>query len=286
MKRIAFVTCGKYPNLTEDDAITLPLLGRLGIHTLAAIWDEPVLRWEKFHAVILRSCWDYHRRPAAFRRWVDLQDAAGVKLWNPARIVRWNMNKVYLRDLAARGVAIPKTIWIEAGESTDLALVLNQSALDSAVVKPAISATAHMTFRTSPAQAAEDQSKLEAILRNSGALVQEFMPEISTRGEWSLLFFEGKYSHAVLKRPQEGDFRVQLDFGGSYSAATPPPAFITQAGAILRMVDQPLLYARVDGVERGGQFVLIELELIEPALFLSADAAAPARFAEAIAKLV
>lgn len=286
MKRIAFVTCVKYPNLTEDDAITLPLLGRLGIHTLAAIWDEPVLRWEKFHAVILRSCWDYHHRPAAFRRWVDLQDAAGVKLWNPARIVRWNMNKVYLRDLAARGVAIPKTIWIEAGESIDLALVLNQSALDSAVVKPAISATAHMTFRTSPAQAAEDQSKLEAILRNSGALVQEFMPEVSTRGEWSLLFFEGKYSHAVLKRPQEGDFRVQHDFGGSYRAATPPPAFITQAEAILRMVDQPLLYARVDGVERGGQFVLIELELIEPALFLGADAAAPARFADAIARLV
>ncbi|MGH7495010.1 MAG: ATP-grasp domain-containing protein [bacterium] len=285
MKRIAFVTYAKYPNLTEDDAITLPLLQELGIQTYAAIWDEPVLHWEKFDAVILRSCWNYHHKPKVFRRWLDLQAAAGVRLWNPAKIVRWNMDKIYLRDLAARGVTIPKTFWIEAGRRIELASVLSHNAFDSTVIKPAISATAHMTFRTSPAQAEEDQTKLEAILQNSGALVQEFMPEISTRGEWSLLFFEGKYSHAVLKLPRAGDFRVQNDFGGSYQAARPPAAFITQAEAILGMVDLPLLYARVDGMERDGRFVLIELELIEPSLFLGADGAAPLRFAEAIAKV-
>jgi glutathione synthase/RimK-type ligase-like ATP-grasp enzyme len=154
------------------------------------------------------------------------------------------------------------------------------------VVKPAISATAFMTFQTSPAQAEADQNKLDAILKNSGALVQEFMPEIIMHGEWSLVFFAGEYSHAVVKQPQAGDFRVQTDFGGSYRAAIAPPEFIAQAQALLRLVDQHLLYARVDGIEREGQFILMELELIEPSLFLRADAAAPARFAQAIEKFL
>ena len=195
------------------------------------------------------------------------------------------MNKIYLRDLAARGVPIPRTAWLEAGTEADLAAVLQQHDFSRAVIKPAISATAYLTFQTTRERAEQDQPHLATILRLSGALVQEFVPEIAD-GEWSLLFFGGQFSHAVLKRPQAGDFRVQTDFGGSYVAATPPPHFIAQAQEILREVDQPLLYARVDGVERGGRLVLIELELIEPALFLGAEAAAPPRFAAAIARLV
>ncbi len=286
MKRIAFVTYQKNPDLTEDDALALPQLHKLGFQAVPAVWDDPALRWEKFDAIILRSCWDYHHNPKVFSRWIDLRAATGSKLWNPARIVRWNMDKIYLHDLAMRGVATPRTVWLEAGENISLSFILKKNHLARAVVKPSISATAFMTFQTSPAHAEADQAKLETILKSSGALVQEFMPEITTHGEWSLLFFSGQYSHAVLKQPQSGDFRVQTDFGGSAHAALPPPQFLAKAQALLRMVDQPLLYARVDGVERDGQFILMELELIEPALFLCAETAAPARFAEAIAEVV
>ena len=282
MQRIAFVTYAQHPKLMDDDAFALPHLQGLGIETVAAVWDDPAIRWQDFDAVILRSCWDYHHKPEAFRRWLDDLTAAGVKLWNPAAIVRWNMDKLYLRDLAERGVPIPRTVWIAAGQPLELTSVFLQQDFAQAVIKPAISATAFNTFQSSRKDALQDQVKLDAILEKSGALVQEFLPEIVSYGEWSLLFFEGQYSHAVLKRPMPGDFRVQNDFGGSYTPAVPPPQLIAQAVAILQTVDQPLLYARVDGVDRADRFVLIELELIEPALFLRAEASAPERFAQAI----
>ncbi len=286
MKKIAFVTYAKQPHLTEDDALAPEYLRKLGIQAVATVWDDATMNWGDFEAVVLRSCWDYHHKPRAFRLWIDRLVSSNIPLWNPARIVRWNMDKIYLRDLAARGVSIPQTVWLEAGAEGALVSILERNHFAHAVIKPAISATAYLTFQTSPAQAHEHQSQLNAILRQSGALVQEFVPEITTHGEWSLMFFGGKFSHAVLKQPQAGDFRVQTDFGGSYRAATPPPQFIAQAEEILQRVDPPLLYARADGVQREEQFLLIELELIEPALFLRADPAAPARFAETIARLV
>jgi hypothetical protein len=196
------------------------------------------------------------------------------------------MNKKYLQELATRGVIIPPTIWLEAGTCADLHAILKENDLKHAVIKPTISATAWQTWRASLATAPNDQPRLDDILRHSGAMIQKFVDEITSIGEWSLLFFAGEYSHAALKRPQAGDFRVQDDFGGTSLSLAPPPELIKQAEAILRLVDQPLLYARVDGVDIGGKFTLIELELIEPHLFLQLDSAAPHRFAEAIAALL
>lgn len=286
MKRIAFVTYAKAPNLTPDDALAITPLKERDINVTPAIWNDPAVNWKQFDAVIIRSCWDYHHQPRQFRQWLDHLKAQQITLWNPAEIVRWNMHKKYLQDLAAKGAAIPPTIWIEAETSADLFSRLNENCFEHAVIKPMISATAHQTYRTALATARADQSRLDEILRHTGVMIQEFVDEILTAGEWSLIFFAGKFSHAVLKRPRDGDFRVQADFGGTYQPHSPPPQFIEQAAAILRLFEQPLLYARVDGVDRGGRLVLIELELIEPQLFLQVEAAAPQRFAEAVATIL
>ena len=282
MKKIAFVTYQKAPNLTPDDALAIAPLRELDIEVTPAIWNDPDVNWKQFDAVIVRSCWDYHRQPRQFRQWLDRLKAQQIALWNPAEIMRWNMHKKYLQELAAKGVMIPPTLWLEAEASADLFSLLHENRFERAVIKPMISATAYQTYCTSPATARDDQSRLDEILRHTGAMIQKFVDEITTAGEWSLIFFAGKFSHAVLKRPQDGDFRVQSEFGGTSHLRTPPAKLITQAEEILRLIEAPLLYARVDGVASNGQFVLMELELIEPCLFLNVDVAALRRFPEAI----
>jgi len=256
------------------------------LQVVPAIWDDPNSNWKSFSLVVLRSCWDYHHKPRAFRDWIKRLEEEKVSVWNPTSIVRWNMEKTYLRELAARGVAIPKTEWLEVGDATPLLEIMQRNGFEHAVIKPTISATAHMTFRTSLATAQHDQAGLDEVLRFSGAMIQEFVAEIVTKGEWSLIFFDKKFSHAVLKQPRADDFRVQHDFGGTARLASPPAALIAQAQRLVGMIASPLLYARVDGVEREGRLLLIELELIEPQLFLSFSSAARLRFAEAISGLV
>ncbi len=286
MKKVAFVTYHKAPNLTADDALALAPLKQFDIAAIPTIWDNPQVDWKKFDAVIMRSCWDYHYKPRDFSRWLGYLKELKIAVWNPLEILRWNMNKTYLRELAAKGVAIPPTVWIEAGSSADLRALLSANGFEQAVIKPTISATAHQTWLTSLATAHHDQSHLDMILRASGAMVQQFVEAVTGSGEWSLLFFGGEYSHAVLKRPRDGDFRVQSDFGGTSLRLDPSPALIKQAEAILRLIDQPLLYARVDGFDLSGKFVLLELELLEPALFLEMEELSPNRLAAALASVV
>lgn len=286
MKNIAFVTYHKAPHLTPDDATALSALRDAGIAVTPVIWNLPSNDWNAYDAIILRSCWDYHQKLDDFRRWLDHIAALQIPLWNPMEIVHWNLHKKYLQDLAARGVSIPQTIWLNAGSSAHLQTLLHDYGFAQAVVKPAVSATAWQTWRTSLANAQHDQTKLDELLRFTDVMIQEFIPEVTISGEWSLLFLGGEFSHAVVKRPKNGDFRVQSDFGGTYHAQTPPPELIKQTESILHRMDRPLLYARVDGVVRNGDFVLMELELIEPQLFLDLHALAPQRFASAIAKIL
>jgi glutathione synthase/RimK-type ligase-like ATP-grasp enzyme len=192
-------------------------------------------------------------------------------LWNPAETVLWNADKIYLRDLATAGVTLPRTRWFEPGQRPAVAPVLEEWNATRAVVKPRVSATAFGTHVVSA-----DDSMGEGdwgALERSGCLLQEFVPEIQSRGEISLVFLGGTYSHAVLKRPSAGDFRVQRDFGGSLEAVTPEPDTIAFAETALAAAARPWLYARVDLVETDTGPVLMELELIEPDLFLDRDSA-------------
>lgn len=282
---IAFVTYAALPQLARDDQLAIPHLAARGFYVEPAVWDAPA-DWQRYRAVVLRSCWDYHLRPAEFAAWVERLARLGVPLWNPPAAVRWNTEKGYLRDLAAHGVAVPPTAWLAPGAAPSLTALLRERGWARAVVKPTISATAHNTWVTTPATAAADQSRLAAQLADSAVMVQEFVPEVVKQGEWSLMFFGGRFSHAVLKQARPGDFRVQDDFGGTAVLAQPAPALIDQAQQVLGCVAGPLLYARVDAVERAGRLLLIELELIEPSLFLAESPEAPARFAQALAELL
>jgi glutathione synthase/RimK-type ligase-like ATP-grasp enzyme len=285
MLRIALATSSKYPDLTHDDRLLLKPLAERGIDPEPAIWDDPERDWASFDAVVIRSCWDYHLKHEAFLRRIGLFEQAKTPLWNSAALVRWNANKSYLRDLDARGVPIVPTFWPEAGEEVRLREKLHELGWAKAVFKPHVSATAHRTHLIATDDADSVQELFDELRRGPGVMVQKFMDSIVSEGEWSLIFFGGQFSHAVLKTAKAGDFRVQSDFGGSEQPADPPAHVLQTATRIVQTVE-PTLYARVDGVVDDGEFRLMELELIEPALFLSSHPEAPARFAEGITSVV
>jgi glutathione synthase/RimK-type ligase-like ATP-grasp enzyme len=279
--RVAFATWRGLPALSKDDCMAVAALARRGVTAEPAVWDDPAVPWADYSAVVVRSTWDYHHRPAEFLGWIRRLESAGVTLWNPAPVLRWNLDKRYLAELEQRGVAVVPTQILPQGSDRTLGSVLDASDWDEVVVKPAISASAHETWRSSRARTAADSSRFAVLLEGADVLVQPYQPAIE-RGEWSFCFFGGHYSHAVLKRPRPGDFRVQAELGGSVLAQNPGTLLRREAEEVTRLIPGRWLYARVDACEVGGSLLLMELELIEPTLFFHADAAAPDRFAEAL----
>ena len=288
MRRIALATSSKFAQLTADDRLLLTPLAQCGILAEPAIWDDANADWSRFAAVVIRSCWDYHLKPDAFLAWIAKLEAGRIPVFNSASLIRWNSNKSYLRDLEEKGIAVVPTFWADdhepnspTGPATSLDDKLQELGWHRAVVKPRISATAHRTLLVNAEEAHKAQLHFDALRRGPGVMVQKFMDGITTEGEWSLLFFAGRFSHAVLKKPRSGDFRVQNDFGGTSQLADPPSHVLASAARALQTVD-PTVYARVDGVVDESKFHIMELELIEPMLFLADHPEAPARFAQAI----
>jgi glutathione synthase/RimK-type ligase-like ATP-grasp enzyme len=276
--RIAFVTHAAQPELVPDDRIAAAELGRRGARVEAIPWSAAGVAWSGFDAVVVRSAWDYHLRPAEFRRWLEARAADGTRLANPAATILWNSHKGYLLELERLGVAIVPTRLVPAGRSDELAAAL--AALPAAIVKPAVSASAHGTHRVDGGRPSGETLTLAAA---HDVLVQPFLPEIAA-GEWSLIFFGGAFSHAVLKSPKAGDFRVQAEHGGAAAALVPDAPLIASAGSALAAVPgAPPLYARIDGVVRAGTFLLMEIELIEPQLYFANHPEAARRFADALA---
>ncbi|MBZ0310090.1 MAG: hypothetical protein K8I82_28780, partial [Anaerolineae bacterium] len=184
MRSIAYATCRDLPDLTPGDRLTFPHLNKHGFQVQAAVWNDPDVRWQDFEAVVIRSTWDYHRRYDDFLRWLDRME--GINLFNPVQVVRWNANKTYLRDLAAGGIAVVPTLW--PTRHTEIPILMRENGWQQAVLKPTISATAYQTHLIT----SEDQ-----LAPFSGEMMlQPFMPEIAENGEWSLIFFHGRFSHA------------------------------------------------------------------------------------------
>ncbi|RMF68243.1 MAG: hypothetical protein D6743_03645 [Calditrichaeota bacterium] len=284
MIKVAFATSKEMAELTRDDQMVFRILDRYGVDVEPAVWDANHINWQDFGCVIIRSCWDYHLRLQEFLDWVTDIEKLGIPFYNPPKIVRWNSNKRYLKDLQSAGVQVVPMEWLGRGAAAQLEQVLQTRGWQRAVIKPPVGASAHQTWATTPGQPRADQERLERMLaEHEEVLVQPFLEDIPTRGEWSLVFFEGQYSHAVVKKPAEGDFRVQAKYGGRVFKKDPPHRLIRQAQTALSKIEEPCLYARVDGIESKGQFLVTEVELIEPELFLRFHPRAPERFADAIA---
>ena len=292
--RVALATSAAWPTLGPDDDAIAPALSRRGVDAEIAVWTDRAVNWNRFDLVLVRSCWDYHDDLPRWLAWIDERAVAGAttRLANAPEVLRWNATKVYLRDLESRGIATIPTRWLNPADLASpevLDAALAASPWRDVVLKPAVSAGALATFhltRASSSQGARPAlpppTALASLRRRAPAMLQPFVREIAAAGEWSLLFFGDEPSHAVLKTPAPGDFRVQERHGGvtrSLRADDDLWAFGRRVLAAAHAAapapdDGPFVYARVDVVITSTGPWLVELEVTEPALFLSPAAGA------------
>jgi len=279
--RIALVTCAALPHLYEDDLLLVPALAALELAGGPCVWNDPAVDWPSFDAIVIRSPWDYFERVTEFRAWLQARVAGRALLCNAADVLAWNFDKRYLEELASAGVSVVPTLCIARGEQPDLASLARARGWNEVVIKPAISGGAYRTHRFRIEEVGAYAAEIAGILGDRGLLMQPFLPEIA-EGELSLLFFDGVFSHAVRKRPRPGDYRVQVQYGGTTEAVDVTATLVERARACVLAAPSLPVYARVDGVIKDGQFLLMELEVFEPLMFLSWHPEAPARFARAV----
>jgi glutathione synthase/RimK-type ligase-like ATP-grasp enzyme len=278
MADFTFVTYAGLPGLDPDDRLAVVELTSRGASVAAQVWNDPAVDWANAGTVVIRSTWDYHLHHQSFLSWVD-RVAAVTHIWNPPVLVRRNSTKTYLQDLERRGVPVVPTIWIDRGRPCDLRRQLRDQRWENAVVKPVVGLS---TAGVRMVKAGDDdaQAHLDALLTTGGAMVQPFMPAVLTYGERALVYIGGAYSHAARKTAFQ-PLAVAGEAGEVAAVASPEERSV--ADRAIATLAEPWVYARVDLVpDDAGRPVVIELELIEPSLFLSLDAGAPKRFADAL----
>ncbi|NND60405.1 MAG: hypothetical protein HKN49_09075 [Gammaproteobacteria bacterium] len=283
-KRCVFLTLAERGDYVIDDELAYRPLRERGWDVEAIPWDRPT-DWSLYDMVIIRSTWDYQLRPQQFLQTIREIEASDTCLHNPSDIVSWNLSKTYLRDLDARGVDVVPTVFADSLADGELPQFFERLAAPDLVVKPQIGATASGAYRVSDPIATERLSEIEEYYRQTPLMIQPFISQIVTEGEYSLFYFNGRFSHAIRKLPQENDYRSQEEHGaGIHPVRQPESALLAAGQRAIEAIGTTLLYARVDLVRGNdtGSFQLMELELIEPALYFRMDEQAAQRFAAAV----
>lgn len=269
------------PNLWTTDQHLQSALINKGIDAQAVIWSDKTVDWTSYDYLIFRNTWDYFEREEEFRSWLSHIRALNVPTLNSLDVVEQNINKFYLKELQDKGVKLIPTVFLSKGQAFDLSKIIPPD-WGKAVIKPAFSAGSYLTEVVTTDIIDEMNIVYKELVKTKDLLLQKFMPEVQTAGETSFVFFNRVLSHIVNKMPKEGDFRVQSQFGGSYSTIEQSESIIRQAQSIVDKISGDLLYARVDGIIIADVFYLMEVELIEPDLYLDkADHAIPT-FVQAI----
>ena len=281
--RVALLSIEDLSDFVADDELVVEPLLRLG-HVAEFVPWRAAVEWQKYDGVVIRTTWDYQNHLAAFLS-VLQEIETETRLANSLEIVKWNADKKnYLQDIERRGGEIVPTIWGYSKIVTrQIEAWFEQLQADEIVIKPTIGANAQYTFRLK--RGAVDVEELSEVFEKRSYMVQPFMRGIVEEGEFSLFYFNGEYSHTILKTPKSGDFRVQEEHGGIIRATKPPADLLATGQKIMQYISPMPLYARVDFVRTDqGEFPVVELELIEPSMYLREAAHAPQMFAEAIDK--
>jgi glutathione synthase/RimK-type ligase-like ATP-grasp enzyme len=291
MKKIAFLASPRYkfilekcPDFIDEFEVLKTEFARFGVKLIIADWQDQSIDWKSFDKVIPKACWDYSNFPKQFLSYLRHCDAAKVEFQNPIETLLWNMRKTYLSDLYSRGFNVGELKIIP--ENSKLCISEIQSELNPdkmLVIKPSVSGGAKNTIRCPAKELGTHEALLKLILSEADLIIQPYFSEIATEGEYSFFFFGNEFSHAILKKPAQGDFRAHQLFGGENLNYEPSLTEIKEAFKFTEGAPTPLAYARVDVFRSKGRFMLIELELIEPYLYFErAPKESLARFCEAV----
>ena len=282
--RIALAGCSLWPGGSGDHAGLAGALAARGARAEWVPWDDPHAAWSEYDLVLLRETWDYPPRLAAFLGWVD-SVAAVAPVVNAPPVVHWNHHKGYLSQLAAAGIPVVPTT-VVTPDAGDPEAALLTSGVPTVVVKPAVGIAGNDAER-GPAGAPAIASHLRALLVDGDVLVQPYLKAVETSGETSVVVLGGRVSHAVTKLPSEGEFRIHEHRGGSFARVEPSARAVEVAlgacEAARALTGDDLLYARADLVAGDdGHPLLMELELIEPSLYLHVVPEAVEDFADLV----
>lgn len=278
-RRLRIATCRPLPEVDPDEDLLLGALRGAGIAAEMVAWQDPSA-WRAPVPTLIRSTWDYIHALEGFDRWID-RAAAVAPLWNPPSVLRWNLRKRYLLALAARGVPVTPTMLLPRGDPRALSAVAAERGWEDVVVKPEVGAASFETHRLR-AGAADADALFARLLGMHDMLVQPYLPSVEDHGERALVWIDGMFTHAVRKTPRFAGGVEQVSEALPISAAE-----LATGTAALAGLEDGLLYARVD-VAPGpdGTPVVMELELVEPSLFLLQSPQALSRLVAAVARRI
>ena len=283
--KVAVATDSSVPELDPDNAELLRALCEREVSAVPVVWEDLEFDWSGVDLCIVRATFDYVHKRRLFLDWAD-RVSQQTRLFNNAETLRWNSHKEYLLELETRGVPVVPSALLRSGQRADLKHLMAEHDWGRVVVKPAVSASARETFLVDSENVKVGQARLERLLAREDLLVQPFMAGIPESGEVSIIYVNGRYSHAVRLVPKEGDFRVQSEFGGSRERVSPRTAELLVADHVLEVSPGDSLYARVDLlIDGSGEIRLGELEMVEPCLHLGLCPDGAVRLAEAILRL-
>ena len=292
MVDITLLTCKAYlhpkpgnayvENIFQEYHLLKEALEGEGLTVARTNWDDPEYDWSQTRAVVFRTVWDYFERFNEFLSWLQEVEKK-TQLINPYSLLSWNVDKHYLKDLAAKGIQIIPTHFVDRGKQESLAQICQQHQWKDIVIKPAVSGAAFLTYKIEANEIPKKEGLFQQLVTERDMLVQEYQETITEMGEASLMVFNGQYTHAILKKAKAGDFRVQDDFGGTVHPYTPTAEEIAFAERVFEVCDPVPVYGRADIVwDQNRNCYLSELEIVEPELWLRNHPASAQSFASGI----
>lgn len=296
MTDITLLTCRAYykpdnitpyiQNILLEQELFKSALEAKGLKVDITYWDNPSYEWQQTKSVVFRTVWDYFERFDEFWEWLE-QVKTKTRLINSYELIKWNIDKHYLRDLKNNDIQVVPTFFADRGNNISLKEIANLNDWKHIVIKPAISASAFNTYKITNDEIEQNEHLFHELLQTHDMLVQPFFSTISELGEASLMVFGGKFTHAILKKAKTGDFRVQDDFGGTVHDYNPTQEEINFAEKVFQSCTSMPIYGRVDIVwDTNKNLYLSELEIIEPELWIRNRPESAKKIADAVIKIL
>jgi glutathione synthase/RimK-type ligase-like ATP-grasp enzyme len=279
---IALLTSDRYlPSDKTDDQLLIAALQERDIQAEWVDWRASHVDWKSYDAVMVQSTWDYYENRPQFLQLLKTIESLGVPFYNPYSIIEWNSRKTYLQDLEKMGLKPLESVFVSSQELDNLETILIEKGWDDCVIKPQVSTSAHHVFRLNRTNLPEIQSHLKDLKEDW--VLQPFAPEIVSEGEWSFSFFDKEYLHCALKTPAPHHFVVQT---GKKTPIEPPEWMLREAQHIVNTLNLPALQTRVDVIRRGDELRVMEIEMVEPSLYLRYFPGSERRVAEKIDQIL
>jgi glutathione synthase/RimK-type ligase-like ATP-grasp enzyme len=271
--------------LTEDDLVRDALENK-GLEVTRKDWSDPYFDWSSTRMALFRTTWDYFHKFQHFYNWLD-RISKKTFLCNPESLVRWNLDKHYLKDLENKGINVTPTVYINKGSKISLREIYKETNWKETVLKPTVSGAARHTYKMNTNNIADHEAIFKDLIRQEDMMLQEFQKSVLEKGEIAFMVIGGKFTHAILKKAKEGDFRVQDDFGGTVHNYDANDEEIKFAEKVVSVCEPQPVYARVDIIDdNDGNPAVTELELIEPEMWFRHNPEAAETLAESIIEYI